>query len=151
MIFGVLTTVAAFTPMLMVPGPMGQVFSILAKVVVICLIFSLIESQLVLPAHLARGHETPESEGRSAFTRRWKRLQRFFGGSLERFAAAIYRPALERALEWRYTTIAAGDPAALPDGGASGQRADALLLLPAHRGRLPRRLADHASGHARSR
>ena len=32
-IFGVLTTVAAFTPMLMVPGPMGQVFAILAKVV----------------------------------------------------------------------------------------------------------------------
>jgi multidrug efflux pump subunit AcrB len=105
-IFGVLTTVAAFTPMLMVPGPMGQVFSILAKVVAICLIFSLIESQLVLPAHLALGHEKPESEGRSAFTRRWKRLQRFSGGSLERFAAAIYRPALERALEWRYTTIA---------------------------------------------
>jgi multidrug efflux pump subunit AcrB len=105
-IFGVLTTVAAFTPMLMVPGPMGQVFSIMAKVVTICLIFSLIESQLVLPAHLALGHGESESEGRSAFTRRWKRIQRFFGGSLERFAAAIYRPALERALEWRYTTIA---------------------------------------------
>ena len=105
-IFGVLTTIAAFTPMLMVPGPMGQVFSILAKVVAVCLIFSLIESQLVLPAHLASGHAKPESEGRSAFTRRWKRIQRFFGSSLERFAAEIYRPALERALEWRYTTIA---------------------------------------------
>jgi multidrug efflux pump subunit AcrB len=105
-IFGVLTTIAAFMPMLMVPGPMGQIFSILAKVVAICLIFSLIESQLVLPAHLALGHDKPESEGRSAFNRRWKQLQRFTGGSLERFAAAIYRPALERALEWRYTTIA---------------------------------------------
>jgi len=105
-IFGVLTTIAAFMPMLMVPGPMGQIFSILAKVVAICLIFSLIESQLVLPAHLALGHDEPESEGRSAFNRRWKELQRFTGGSLEQFAATIYRPALERALEWRYTTIA---------------------------------------------
>jgi multidrug efflux pump subunit AcrB len=105
-IFGVLTTVAAFTPMLMVPGPMGQVFSIMAKVVAICLILSLIESQLVLPAHLAFGHEKPEAEGRSAFARRWKRIRRFFGGSLERFAAGTYRRALERALEWRYTTIA---------------------------------------------
>ncbi len=106
-IFGVLTTITAFMPMLMVPGPMGQVFSIMATVVALCLIFSLIESQLVLPAHLALGHEKPESEGRSAFTRRWKRIQRFFGSSLERFAATTYRRALERALEWRYTTIAA--------------------------------------------
>ncbi len=106
-IFGVLTTIAAFMPMLMVPGPMGQIFSIMAKVVAICLLFSLIESQLVLPAHLALGHEKPESEGQSAFRRGWKQLQRFTGSSLERFAASIYRPALERALEWRYTTIAA--------------------------------------------
>jgi multidrug efflux pump subunit AcrB len=54
-IFGVLTTVAAFVPMLLVPGPMGQAFSVIAWIVILCLMFSLIESQLVLPAHLGHG------------------------------------------------------------------------------------------------
>lgn len=53
-IFGVLTTVAAFTPLLFGPGTIGQIQTIIATVVMCCLIFSLIESQLVLPAHL--GH-----------------------------------------------------------------------------------------------
>ena len=58
-IFGVLTTVAAFMPFLFAPGTMGQIFSVIAIVVVCCLAFSLIESQLVLPAHL--GHRNVES------------------------------------------------------------------------------------------
>ncbi len=58
-IFGVLTTVAAFMPLLFGPGIMGQVFSVIATVVVSCLVFSLIESQLVLPSHL--GHRSAES------------------------------------------------------------------------------------------
>ena len=61
----------------------------------------------MLPAHLARGHEKPESEGRTRLHAPLEATPGFFGGSLERFAASIYRPALERALEWRYATIAA--------------------------------------------
>jgi multidrug efflux pump subunit AcrB len=58
-IFGVLTTVAAFSPFLFGGGFIGQVQAIIATVVLCCLAFSLIESQLVLPAHL--GHRTAES------------------------------------------------------------------------------------------
>ncbi|MDJ0865174.1 MAG: efflux RND transporter permease subunit [Myxococcota bacterium] len=105
-IFGVLTTVAAFLPLLMVPGPMGQVFSVLATVVIACLAFSLIESQLVLPAHLAHGRDRPGRVARSPFQRRWKRVQAFFGSALERLAAGPYRALLEQALRWRYATIA---------------------------------------------
>ena len=54
-IFGVLTTVAAFSPMFFVPGPMGQIMTVMATTVTICLVYSLIESQLVLPAHLSHG------------------------------------------------------------------------------------------------
>jgi multidrug efflux pump subunit AcrB len=62
-IFGVLTTVAAFMPFLFAPGTMGQIQSIIGTVVMCCLVFSLIESQLVLPAHLSHGEETkPEAE-----------------------------------------------------------------------------------------
>jgi multidrug efflux pump subunit AcrB len=58
-IFGVLTTVAAFMPLLMGPGTIGQIQQVIATVVMCCLAFSLIESQLVLPAHL--GHRTAET------------------------------------------------------------------------------------------
>jgi multidrug efflux pump subunit AcrB len=58
-IFGVLTTVAAFMPFLFAPGVMGQIFSVIATVVMCCLAFSLIESQLVLPSHL--GHLSVKS------------------------------------------------------------------------------------------
>lgn len=52
--FGVLTTVAVFTPLLFGVGTMGQIMGVIATTVMCCLMFSLIESQLVLPAHL--GH-----------------------------------------------------------------------------------------------
>ncbi|MCZ6642916.1 MAG: efflux RND transporter permease subunit [Gammaproteobacteria bacterium] len=58
-IFGVLTTVAAFMPFMLGPGTMGQIFSVVATIVMCCLLFSLIESQLVLPAHL--GHLSVKS------------------------------------------------------------------------------------------
>ncbi len=50
--FGVLTTVAAFMPLLFTAGTMGQVMGVIAITVICCLVFSLIESQLILPAHL---------------------------------------------------------------------------------------------------
>ena len=54
-IFGVLTTICTFFPLIVGPGTFGQIGGVIATVVVCCLIFSLIESQLILPAHL--GHE----------------------------------------------------------------------------------------------
>ena len=52
--FGVLTTIAAFTPLLFSVGGVGEIMAIMAATVIFCLIFSLIECQMVLPAHL--GH-----------------------------------------------------------------------------------------------
>ena len=54
-IFGVLTTICTFFPLIVGPGTFGQIGGVIATVVVCCLVFSLVESQLVLPAHL--GHE----------------------------------------------------------------------------------------------
>ncbi len=53
-IFGVLTTAIAFVPLLMVEGRRGQIFAQIPLVVIPCLLFSLVESKLILPAHL--GH-----------------------------------------------------------------------------------------------
>jgi multidrug efflux pump subunit AcrB len=107
-IFGVLTTVAAFMPMVLGPGELGQVFGTIGIVVIWCLFFSVVESQLILPAHL--GHmkvEQEEVDGEGASSR-WKRVQRRFSSGLERLAEQRYRPALERALEWRYATVSLG-------------------------------------------
>ncbi len=57
--FGVLTTVAAFMPLLFGVGFMGQVMAVIATTVICCLVFSVIESQLILPAHL--GHTSVQS------------------------------------------------------------------------------------------
>lgn len=57
--FGVLTTVAAFLPLIFGVGFMGQVMGVIATTVICCLTFSLIESQLVLPSHL--GHTSVSS------------------------------------------------------------------------------------------
>ena len=54
--FGVLTTVAAFTPLLFAVGRTGELFAVISGTVICCLAFSLIECQMVLPAHLGHRH-----------------------------------------------------------------------------------------------
>ena len=103
-IFGVLTTMAAFLPLLFLSGRMGGFFEIVGYVVVVCLIFSLVESQLILPSHLA--HRRTESRGQAnAFVTRWMRFQESVASGLEHFARDRYRPFLIRCMEWRYLTL----------------------------------------------
>ena len=65
--FGVLTTIAAFSPMLMVPGTFGVIWKTIGWVVIICLVFSLVESKLILPAHLAHMKVRPYDPKKSQF------------------------------------------------------------------------------------
>ncbi|MCE2390409.1 MAG: efflux RND transporter permease subunit [Proteobacteria bacterium] len=103
-IFGVLTTVAAFTPLLFVTGVMGQMFQVLGGTVILCLLASLVEAKLILPAHLAhRGKRKARWTLRQS---RWSRLQDRTSGAVEDFVLRKYRPWLERALEWRYAVFA---------------------------------------------
>ncbi|MEM7101319.1 MAG: efflux RND transporter permease subunit [Pseudomonadota bacterium] len=61
--FGVLTTVAAFLPLIFGVGFLGQIMGVIASTVICCLVFSLIESQMVLPAHLGHSSvKTPAGE-----------------------------------------------------------------------------------------
>jgi multidrug efflux pump subunit AcrB len=106
--FGVLTTVAAFMPMILAPGTMGQIFGTIGVVVIFCLLFSLVESQLILPAHLGHMRLDAPSQDTGGARARWRRVQTSFATSLERIANHVYRPRLERALEWRYATVAGG-------------------------------------------
>ena len=102
-IFGVLTTMVAFLPMLFATGLIGVILKQVGTVVVISLAFSLIESQFVLPAHLAHRSRTPV-QGQLA--RQWLGLQSRFSDGLLRFAEQTYQPLLMRAIEWRYAVSA---------------------------------------------
>ena len=50
---GVSTTIAAFTPLLLTAGVMGQFLKIVPIVAISCLLASLIESLVILPSHIA--------------------------------------------------------------------------------------------------
>ena len=101
--FGVLTTVAAFLPLLMVGGARGPIFAQIPMIVIPVLLFSLIESKLILPAHLKHVHLERDREHR---LNALQRMQRAVAYGLERFIERYYRPVLEVALAWRYATIA---------------------------------------------
>jgi multidrug efflux pump subunit AcrB len=107
-IFGVLTSVAAFAPLLFVSGFMGTVFRVMATVVIACLSFSLIESQLVLPAHLAHGTPRSRDPNAAGIAAGWARLQDRFAQGLERFTHGRFRNWLGIAIEWRYLAIGIG-------------------------------------------
>ncbi len=90
--FAVLTNVVAFLPMLFLPGFLGKILYHIPVVVVSVLVISLVESLLVLPAHLAG--EKERGKGRSLFGVRKvveRRLDAFVGGPLERWLAVALR------------------------------------------------------------
>ena len=109
-IFAVLTTVAAFTPLLFVPGMMGKIFRVIPLVVIPCLLFSLIESLGILPAHLSH----LKKQGPPGV---WRRFQGLFANGLKLFIRRVYQPTLEFGLRWRYLTAAVGIATLILTGG----------------------------------
>lgn len=101
--FGVLTTIAAFSPMLMVSGPFGIIWKTIGMVVIVCLIFSLIESKLILPAHLVHMKLKPyDPQKANAF----QRFRDIFSEGIKTFIHNTYAPFLAKAVRNRYTTVA---------------------------------------------
>jgi multidrug efflux pump subunit AcrB len=104
-VFAVLTTVAAFLPMLNIAGATGKVMRVIPLIVIPCLIFSLIESLYILPAHLSHyRHRTPEERRQGV----WRRFQGMFASGLRTLIEKYYRPSLDWALRWRYVTLSIG-------------------------------------------
>ncbi|MDA1183617.1 MAG: efflux RND transporter permease subunit [Acidobacteria bacterium] len=101
-VFAVLTTVAAFSPLLAVPGTMGKMMRAIPLIVIPCLLFSLIESLWILPAHLSHLKPPPERPGL------WLRFQSRVAGSLQWFIRRVYQPTLDLGLRWRYVSFALG-------------------------------------------
>jgi multidrug efflux pump subunit AcrB len=94
--FGVLTTIAVFAPSLFTSGPQGDFFYNIAGVAILCLVFSLIESKLILPAHLSHMKVTPIKAG----SWREKFNAKFFG-----FVNGTYKNFLNKCIEWRWWVL----------------------------------------------
>ena len=106
-LFGVMTTVAAFLPLILVPGQMGQFFGYIGYTAILCLIFSLVESQWILPSHLAHRRTSSKRGTPNPVVARWQAFQGSLSSGLERFAREVYGGFLKRCLEFRYVTVAA--------------------------------------------
>ena len=105
-IFGVLTTIAAFLPILLLGGQMGAFFNAIGGVVVFCLLASLVESQLILPGHIAHRKTTGYLGEGTFIVGVWQNLQGKIAGSMEYFAEHGYQRALKKVLKYRYAAWA---------------------------------------------
>ena len=97
---GVLTTMAAFAPLLFVTGTFGQILGAVPIVVIVVLTISLIEVFFILPSHLAHGK--PWSRGLLAS------IQAAVGTKILHFRDQIMAPAVAACVKRRYLTLLGG-------------------------------------------
>ncbi|MBK5965547.1 acriflavin resistance protein [Thiocystis minor] len=95
-----LTTVAAFLPLMVVGGIMGNILGDIPFVAMMVLLASLLEVFLIMPAHLraAFAHHA------EATIPRWR--QRVNAG-FDHFRDGLYRPLVTAAVRWRGVTVSA--------------------------------------------
>ena len=118
--FAVLTSIAAFVPLLFIPGGIGDIWRALPIIVIGMLAISLIESLFILPAHLVH---LPGPDWRPS-----SMADRFFAsvqGMVDRSLQAFIEGPLDRALKF---TVA--QPAIII-AGAVGALILSVSLLPA--------------------
>lgn len=99
--FGVLTTIAAFIPMVMISGSQSAIWQSIGLVVILCLIFSLIESKLILPAHLARIRIKNKQSTHSIM-----QLKQKFNDRVQYFIHHQYRQFILTCIHYRYNVVA---------------------------------------------
>nr|WP_086939921.1 efflux RND transporter permease subunit [Thaumasiovibrio occultus] len=98
-VFGVITTIAAFSPMLWIDNELAKIFAGFSAVVIFALIFSLIESKFILPAHLAQLAVTKPKKGVVSC------IQGVAHRGLEWFNHRVYKPSLEAVLNYQWAWL----------------------------------------------
>lgn len=94
---GVLTTVAAFAPLLVTGGTFGDITRAIPLVVISVLLVSLLEAFCILPSHLSHGG----SWSRGVI----KRIQRYIASGIAAVRDKIVQPGVAFAARWRYATV----------------------------------------------
>jgi len=96
---GVLTSVAAFSPLLVVGGTFGDIMGAVPIVVICVLIVSLVEAFLILPSHLSHGRPWSRGPVLAIQSRVAKRIQWVSDN--------IVRKGVRFVGKWRYATLGA--------------------------------------------
>ena len=96
---GVMTTMAAFAPLIFSTGTLGQIIKYIPIVVIPILFVSLLEAYFILPAHLSK-------------PKRWSlgvmaSVRNRFADRLRWFIDTLLTPFARITMSWRYATLAA--------------------------------------------
>ncbi len=102
--YAVISTMIFFVPMFFMPGDMARAAAAIPVVVILALTFSLVESLLILPPHLA--HMPPQRPSRFAMLRRIEAARQKLADGMMQVARHWYRPFLGKALG-AYPVVAA--------------------------------------------
>ena len=92
----VVTTIAAFLPLLLMAGTMGKFMSVIPKVVTFALIASLMEALVILPSHLSDWSSKKHRKAGTHRSERWFNALR-----------AHYVRFLAFSLRWKYVSLVA--------------------------------------------
>jgi multidrug efflux pump subunit AcrB len=117
----VATTVAAFLPLMLAEGVIGQFLVIVPVVVISALVFSLVQAFIVLPSHLADTLSRPQSsadlERQHSSSRGFRKIKLWISlvyydvrATADHFlnsVISIYLHLLQICLRWRYLTVSA--------------------------------------------
>lgn len=102
-VFGIVTTMLAFVPMLLLTGGSAAFGQNIGGPVIVTLAFSLIESKLILPAHLSKLNI--HSTSKNPLVVRLDTLRDKVSGGLDYFLQKGYKPVLAHSLRHRYVTL----------------------------------------------
>ena len=103
-VFGCFTTVAAFYPLLLIDNDLGKIFASFSVVVIVAVLISMLESKLILPAHLA-AVRIDASLSQGWVPRLWRRIQSCSANLLYLINKNLYQPVLDRVLHHRYAAL----------------------------------------------
>lgn len=101
-----LTTVAAFLPLFVIQGVIGDIIRAIPLVVVTVILASLVECFLILPGHLRDSLGKGAGVGKAGGGGWFARYRRWFDRQFFGFRDGPYRRAMVLAIRWRYATLA---------------------------------------------
>lgn len=125
-IFSIITTILAFTPLLFMPGENGKFWWPLPAVVIVILSVSLLEALFILPSHL--GHLSEKKS--TGIVLRLETWQQSFAKGFNRIINKYYRPLLDLCLKYRYITLCAAAALLLMVGGYGYSDHMGMIMMP---------------------
>ncbi len=96
--FSILTNVAAFLPLMFLPGMMGKIMIMMPIIVITAFIISWVECVFILPAHLGHFKGKPKR----GINRWFHHQQQRFSNWFIRQVQTKYGPFIDAVLHWRY-------------------------------------------------